>query len=73
MQSGLITRANVPSNRYPQIIEDASHGSLQSVLYDTLVNVMATLLLDVLHLVFHLVGSVPACLAVFAPPLCGLT
>ena len=28
---GLMTRANVPSNGYPQIIEDASHGSLQSV------------------------------------------
>ena len=45
----------------------------KSFLYDTLVNIMASLLLDLLHLVFHLVSSVPGCLAVFAPPLCGLT
>lgn len=45
----------------------------KAFLYDTLVNVMASLLLDLLYLVFHLMGSVPGCLAVFAPPLCGLT
>lgn len=39
--------------------------------YDTLVNVMASLLLDLLHLVIHLVSSASACLAVLAPPLCG--
>jgi hypothetical protein len=31
---------------------------------------MASLLLDLLHLVIHLVSSLPACLAIFAPPLC---
>jgi hypothetical protein len=44
----------------------------KAFLYDTLINVIASLLLDLLHLVIHLVGSVPGCLAVFAPPLCGL-
>jgi hypothetical protein len=41
-------------------------------LYDTLVNVMAAVLLDLLHLVIHLFSSIPACLALFAPPLCAL-
>ena len=44
----------------------------KAFLYDTLVNVMASLLLDLLHLVVNLVGSTSACLAVLAPPLCGL-
>lgn len=45
----------------------------KAFLYDTLVNVMASLLLDLLHLVFNLEGSTSACLVVFAPALCGLT
>ncbi|MFI8648525.1 hypothetical protein ACIGJK_27560 [Pseudomonas iridis] len=45
----------------------------KAFLYDTLVNVMASLLLDLLHLVFHLVGSASACEAILAPALCGLT
>jgi len=44
----------------------------KAFLYDTLVNLMASVLLDLLHLAIDLVSSVPACLTVFAPPLCGL-
>ena len=44
----------------------------KAFLYDTLVNVMASLLLDLLHLVFDLVGSPLACQAILAPALCGL-
>ncbi len=44
----------------------------KAFLYDTLVNVMASLLLDFLHLVFNLVGSTSACQVVLATPLCGL-
>ncbi len=40
--------------------------------YELLVNVITSLLLDLLHLVFNLVGSASTCLAVLAPPLCGL-
>ena len=43
----------------------------KAFLYDLLVNVITSLLLDLLHLVFNLVSSAPACLAIFAPPLCG--
>lgn len=46
---------------------------LKTFLYDTLVNVLASLLLDLLHLAFHLAGSIPACMGAFTPPLCGLT
>jgi hypothetical protein len=45
----------------------------KAFLYDTLINVMASLLLDLLHLVFHQVGSTSACQAILAPALCGLT
>jgi len=45
----------------------------KAFLYDTLVNVMTSLLLDLLHLVFDLVGSALACQAILAPALCGLT
>jgi hypothetical protein len=40
--------------------------------YDTLTNLMASVLLDLLHWMIDLVCSAPACLTVFAPPLCGL-
>lgn len=43
----------------------------KTFLYDTLANVMASLLLDLLHLVIHVISSTPSCLAIFAPPLCG--
>jgi hypothetical protein len=43
----------------------------KAFLYDILVNVMASLLLDLLHLVVNLGGSTSVCLAIFAPPLCG--
>lgn len=45
----------------------------KAFLYDTLVNVMASLVLDLLHLVFDLVRSASACQAILAPALCGLT
>jgi hypothetical protein len=45
----------------------------KAFLHETLVDVMASLLLDLLHLVFHLVGSASACQAILAPALCGLT
>ncbi len=45
----------------------------KAFLYDTLVNVMSSLLLDLLHRVFDLVGSTSACQAILAPALCGLT
>lgn len=44
----------------------------KAFLYDTLVNVMASLLLDLLHLVFELVGLTSACKVVLGAPLCGL-
>lgn len=44
----------------------------KAFLYDTLVNVMTSLLLDLLHLVFNLVESAAACHAIFSPALCGL-
>jgi len=44
----------------------------KAVLHETLVNVITSLLLDLLHLVFHLAGSTATCLTIFAPPLCGL-
>ena len=43
----------------------------KAFLYDTLVNIMASLLLDLLHLVIHVFSSAPSCLAIFAPSLCG--
>lgn len=43
----------------------------KAFLYETLVDVTASLLLDLLHRVFDLVSSAPACLTIFAPPLCG--
>lgn len=43
----------------------------KAFLYDTLVNVMTSLLLDLLHIVFKMFSSAPACLAIFAQPLCG--
>lgn len=43
----------------------------KAFLYEALINVMTSLLLDLLHRVFDLVGSASACLAIFAPPLCG--
>lgn len=45
----------------------------KAFLYDTLVNVMASLLLDLLHRVFDLVGATAACQLLLAPALCGLT
>lgn len=45
----------------------------KAFLYEALINVMTSLLLDLLHLVFNLVKSTSACLAVLAPALCGLT
>ena len=45
-------------------------ANFKTFLYDTLVNVIASMLEDLLHLVIHLVSSMPACLAIFAPPLC---
>ena len=45
----------------------------KAFLYDTLVNIMASLLLDLLHLVFNLEGSTSACQAIFSPALYGLT
>lgn len=42
----------------------------KAFLYDTLVNVMASFLIDLLYLVVHVVSTVPACLAIFAPSLC---
>lgn len=45
----------------------------KAFLYDILVNVMTSLLLDLLHLVFDLLGSASACQAILAPALCGLT
>lgn len=45
----------------------------KAFLYELLVNVVTSLLLDLLHLVFNLVKSTSACLAVLAPALCGLT
>lgn len=44
----------------------------KAFLYDTLVNLMASVLLDLMSLMIHLVSSIPACLTIFAPPLCGL-
>jgi len=38
----------------------------KAFLYDTLVNVMVSLLLDLLHLVFNLVGSTSACQTIFS-------
>jgi len=45
----------------------------KAFLYELLVNVVTSLLLDLLHLVFNLMKSTSACLAVLAPALCGLT
>ena len=45
----------------------------KAFLYELLVNVVTSLLLDLLHLVFNLVKSTLACFAVLAPSLCGLT
>jgi hypothetical protein len=45
----------------------------KAFMYELLVNVVTSLLLDLLHLVFNLVKSTSACLAVLAPALCGLT
>ena len=45
----------------------------KAFLYELLVNVVTSLLLDLLHLVFNLVKSTSACLAILAPALCGLT
>ncbi|WP_176471357.1 hypothetical protein [Pseudomonas sp. Irchel s3a12] len=45
----------------------------KAFLYELLVNVATSLLLDLLHQVFNLVESTSACLAVLAPALCGLT
>lgn len=45
----------------------------KAFMYDTLVNLMTSVLLDLLHWMIDLVSSVPACLTIFAPPLCGLT
>lgn len=45
----------------------------KAFLYETLVHVMTSLLLDLLHWVFDLVGSTSACQAILAPALCGLT
>lgn len=45
----------------------------KAFLYELLVNIVTSLLLDLLHLVFNLVKSTSACLAVVAPALCGLT
>lgn len=45
----------------------------KAFLYELLVNVVTSLLLDLLHLVFNLMQSTSACLAVLAPELCGLT
>lgn len=44
----------------------------KAFIYDLLVDVATSLLLDLLHLVFNLVGSTATCLTIFAPPLCGL-
>jgi len=44
----------------------------KAFLYDILVNIMGSLLVDLLHLVFNKIGSGSACLALLAPPLCGL-
>jgi len=46
---------------------------LKTFLYEVLYEVACSLLSELLHLVFALVRSMPTCLAVFAPPLCGLT
>lgn len=43
----------------------------KTFLYDTLANVMVSLLLDLLHRVFDLVGSASTCQAILAPALCG--
>jgi hypothetical protein len=44
----------------------------KAFLYDLLINVVTSLLLDLLHQVFNLVGSAATCLTIFSPPLCGL-
>ena len=45
----------------------------KAFLYDLLVNVATSLLLDLLHLVFHLMESTSACQIILAPALCRLT
>ncbi|RMP45669.1 hypothetical protein ALO95_200102 [Pseudomonas syringae pv. antirrhini] len=49
------------------------HAHFKAFLYDTLINVMASLLLDLLHLVFRLVASIWACPTILFPTLCGMT
>lgn len=44
----------------------------KAFIYDLLIEVVTSLLLDLLHLVFNLVGSAATCVTIFAPPLCGL-
>ena len=45
----------------------------KAFLYEALINVMTSILLDLLHRVFDLVGSASACQTILAPALCGLT
>jgi hypothetical protein len=44
----------------------------KAFLYEAMINVMTSLLLDLLHRVFDLLGSASACQAILAPALCGL-
>ena len=44
----------------------------KAFLYDTLVNIMGFLLIDLLHLAFNQIGPNSACLALLALPLGGL-
>jgi hypothetical protein len=45
----------------------------KAFLYEAMINAMTSLLLDLLHRVFDLMGSASACQAILAPALCGLT
>jgi hypothetical protein len=43
----------------------------KTLLHDLLVDVLSSLLLDLLHQVFNLIDSTALCLTVLAVPLCG--
>lgn len=47
-------------------------ANFKAFLYDTLVNLATTLLLDLLHLAFNLVSAL-TCQFIIAPALCPLT
>jgi hypothetical protein len=50
----------------------AMQAHFKAFLYDTLVNLATTLLLDLLHLAFNLVSAL-TCQFIIAPALCPLT